>query len=276
MVRFISFSDECENQKNPKIFACGGWWAPANVWDPKFTERWETEVLNGPPQLEYFHSSSINDIDWRRKNGVADADAERRIDAAASIIESFGWLKPVCIYVKSDIYARTAKLIEDDLRRSGARFLGVPEKKVPLDPKWRSLLRNPDFYCFLVYCVEVLDQVAAFPKIGSTHSVEFVLEQKNEVSKWIDLAYEAAGRESTEALKAGITVVSKDSRRRPLEAADMLCWYIQKHHGKTLGTGRGLERFNKLRRREGVYKELTEEHLLTAAARFSRRPSDLA
>lgn len=121
--------------------------------------------------------------------------------------------------------------------------------------------------CFQGYVFHVLEQVRRLPSVGGESTVAFVAENKGGVSEWLEPAYSSAGSENTMELKAGLDIVGKDARRRPLEAADLLCWYLQRFHGKILD-GIGRQRFDKIRRRRGVYKELTERHLMEIVKRF--------
>lgn len=71
------------------------------------------------------------------EHGIDDEDAEARIDAAVSIISDIGWLRPVCIHVKSKTFGKYAALTETNLREECSSVLGVSPKEVWLDKQGR-------------------------------------------------------------------------------------------------------------------------------------------
>ncbi len=257
MAHFLTYSDESENQKGKKIFTCAGWSAGATVWDRRFTERWQKEVLNGPPELEYLHTTNINDLKWRRDHGISNKDAEARIEAAIGIIEDARWLYPVAVSVETAIYLQKMK----EVKKTALRSLRIPVKG-PME----MFIRNPDFFCFVIYCTEALYYVERRVGGPKFNTVEFIAEEKGDLTKWFRPAYEAAGTPVHQPMKAGHAMVSKESKTRPLEAADMLCWYFQRHHGDALGTGIGLQRYRRLTSRPGKYV-LVDEELINAFLR---------
>jgi hypothetical protein len=221
MVHFLAYSDESENPGGTRVFSYAGWCAPIRAWDHRFTERWQKEVLDGPPEIPSFHTANMNDPTWRAANGIVPSDAEARIDKAISIIEETGWMHPFAVTVESDLYFKQFGEMKRDLINHLAKIDGVPSEKVRLGQPLKSFFLYPDFVCFSIYCIEVLKYAQAFPGITT---VEFVVERKQGVSNWLDQAYEAVGRHHQ--VSGSLTPVSKDSKKRPLEAADLLCWYL--------------------------------------------------
>lgn len=219
MAVFVCGADESADQNPRKFFFYGGYAGPIDMWDGDFARAWNERVLNGPPQIPYFHMTSMLSPAWLKKYGLTEIDASRRIDEATRVIQSTGSLIPVNIFLNEEDYN---SIVRRPYRRVG-RF------------KPRSL--EPDYLCFLFYALTQLDWIHnANPDV---EKVEFYVEQNGKITDHMRDFYEdmpealvTIRRAHLVPLLGGLLPVPKD--RIPAQAADILGWHARNSHRETL------------------------------------------
>lgn len=255
MAIFKAFSDE-SGVGNPRgTFLMGGFVALEKDW-PDFEAAWQERVLDGPPKLPYLHMTEIRSFRWRHKHGISYNAAEERVSEAVRVIYSSGSLSAVGSHVRRDDLEET---IKDSLRAAGVRF--------------PALLNEPDYLCFLAYALFVLDQVCM--RYPDVEKVDFIVSRKNKVTNRLTDFHKALKMQIGPPLDAlvGDLVPGDMDRQLPLQAADLLCWHMQRYFAKTM------DRIDEgrlwcLGESSGILHEVTRKDLAQIARTFVIGDSD--
>jgi len=220
MAVFVASGDESSGKDHRSRFFYGGYVAPQRVWDEWVAPAWEERVLNGPPTIPYLHMTDIRSAKWRSKYALTESDADTRVAEAVRIIGSTGSLCAITSEVDAAHY-------RDSLQW---------EMKLP---KKRAVTTEPDHYCFWGFAMTTLGFIAA--RQPDAEKVDFIVERKDGVTKLIEMFHSAMkaglrakGWHHLERLVGEIIPSRKD--RVPLQAADVLCWHVQRHEAGLLGS----------------------------------------
>jgi hypothetical protein len=210
MAVFVAASDETSTAGRDGMFIYGGWAARRDDWSDWFEKSWTERVLNLRSPLTQFHTKDLKSRHWRFKNQVTLRNAEDRMDEAARIIQSAGYLIPFTSSINK-------KAIQEHLLK--------PLKVARIDlPKGTAV---PDYFGFLAFAAEV---ITLLPRLyDNVEQVDFLIERNGKVTDYmrrvhgqlIKLLEPQDSRRVGEFIPAG-----KDTPA--LQAADFLLWHLQR------------------------------------------------
>ena len=183
---------------------------------PWRVRAWQERVLDGPPKLPYLHMTEIRSRRWRDEHGISFDDAEERVSEAIRLLRSIGSVSAVGSVVER---AHIADIIHP-------RFKA--KKRVPAG------LDEPDYFCFIAYATFMVAQV--WKKYPDAERVDFVVSRNGKITNRI--------REFHEPMKVfldppllqlvGNLTPASMEESLPLQAADVLCWHLQRYYSKTM------------------------------------------
>ena len=193
-------------------FFVGGYVARESDW-PYFASSWAERILNSKPKIPYLHMTALRRSKFRKKHGLCNLDAQNKVREAICIINSMGGV------------GATAGTIDQphlDAVGKKLRSVGVP----------RGLgFKDPDYLCFIAYVWQTLVHLKrTAPEV---ERVDFVVSKKAKVSEHYR-EFTDSIRRSLETLApiaaplVGDLIPASMQERLPLQAADLLCWHLQR------------------------------------------------
>ena len=239
--------DETQNWQGD--FTVGGFVGPEHDWKRHFEPAWDERVLDGKVRIPYFHMTDIRSFGWRTANGITGVDAESRTDEAINVIRSMGSIYPLSSGMKISEFK---SIFADPLIKLGGG-------------RW-EIVKDPDYLCFIAFATLAVRY--AHEMLPDCTRVDFLVEHSQKstenvkgfhhhlVSTFKPIPY--ASR-----LLGGISSGNKTSI--PLQAADVLCWYVQRKEANNL-KGIDERRFWKLVKHHGYSHATTKPFLIQLSA----------
>jgi hypothetical protein len=214
---FVSFSDESGVADPTGEFLVSGYVADEKNW-PYVAAAWQERVLDGPPKIPYFHMKEIRRPEWRAEHGITYNQAEDRISEAVRVLYSTGSMSAVASVIKR----------QDIQELFHARY--KRKKNVPTG------LDEPDYFCFVAYASFMLAEV--YRRYPEAERVNFIVSKKHIVTQRLQEFYEVMKKyfqqNHPELFPLFGDLLPGDMEiQLPLQAADVLCWHIQKSYAKT-------------------------------------------
>lgn len=213
---YVSWSDESSSNSGSGQFLVSGLVADEKCW-PNFSRRWVEEVLQNPP-IEYLHMVEIRSKAWRAERNVTQEQAKEKVRTAIRIICEEA---PVKIYMGSlpeGVFAASTKR----LVKAGGEL-----------PRHQG---NPDYPAFTAYALAVLEQTSS--NIPGLERVRFNISNKKHVSHHIRNGvrdaliqhYRDQGSPIASMIGDILPLCMEDNM--PLQAADVVCWHLQRAYAK--------------------------------------------
>ena len=211
MCVYVSYTDETE-VKNGR-FLIAGYVANETDW-PKFSEQWDKEIIKSEPPIPYLHMVDIRSKEWRDKHGITREQAEEKVNRAVDLIyRSSGLITAYVSNISTTKHTEMSKSIEGQ----GAEF--------------KRHHNYPDYFAFIAYLWGTLNDVASHePRL---RKIVYFVSRKRYVSHYLESVREAfarALRELNSHLEEFLgDVLPLDMQdHMPLQAADVLCWHLQR------------------------------------------------
>ncbi|HEX4133330.1 MAG TPA: hypothetical protein VHY84_01815 [Bryobacteraceae bacterium] len=217
---FVAYSDEASAGGNATDeFLVAGYVAREDEW-PCFAKAWQERALDESsdgPKIQCFHMTQMRSRAWRELHGLSDTSARRRTEEALRTIHGSGFVLPVASAINQ---TELREIIQDKFKNAG--------KKVPAG------LDEPDYFCHLAFCYIALQDIAE--RFPDAEKVNFYFAKKrNKISanlitiaehtrKWLERE-----RPSLAPLM-GSAIPAEPELFLPLQAADVICWYLQRYH----------------------------------------------
>jgi len=212
---FVSYSDEAGIADPSGEFLVAGYVAPEGEW-PFVASAWQERVLDGPPKIPYLHMTEIRSEHWRKRYGLSLDDSEQRIGEAVNIMHSTGYITAVMSLIKrSDLLGA----VQDRFRRG---------KRVPLG------LNEPDYFCYPAYFEVMAQQVHI--RYPEAEKINFVVSKKEKVTHHLE-EFHGIVKQRIAPEMAGLIgdfMPASMELQLPLQCADLLCWYFQRHYAKNM------------------------------------------
>jgi hypothetical protein len=220
MAVFVAFSDESDGAIQTGPFVYGGFIAPHLVWEEIFAQRWESDVLNSDPPIASFHMTEIRNETWQAKNGLTNADAQRKIDAAVRVIASLPQLRVVYAFFDGGHFRG---LFDDGRMASRGKQFGTHRLE-------------PDYIGFMGFARGVLEYV--HDNHADAERVDFVVERKTTIThylpQYLDELVAWAKKDGRHRLLDLIgEVIPGGKDRCPLQASDLAMWHIRNYEAST-------------------------------------------
>ncbi len=219
MAVFVAASDESDGplQKGPFIY--GGFIAPHYVWEDVFAPQWEERVLNSEPPIGPFHMTEIRNPKWQAKNGLTDADAQRKINEAVQIVASI-----------PDLRVAYAQIDGGHFRQL---FSGSRRPSLGNQPGYHRL--EPDYVGFMGFARAALEYV--HDNHPNAERVDFVVERKTTVTHYLPDYLDELVRWATNQKRYALLdligdVIPGTKERVPLQASDLAMWHIRRYEAE--------------------------------------------
>jgi Protein of unknown function (DUF3800) len=261
MAVYVSYSDESENNQKDGRFLVGGYVARESDW-PDFARAWQERVLDGPSKIPYYHTTEMKSRKFREEHGLTYNDSERRIDEAVRVIFSMGPMSAFAGELNKDEFSRV--------------FRDIPKNELKRLPK---VYKDPDYFCFMAYIMMLVSFVKH--RYNDVELINFVVEPKQaipsaELQSVIDAVRLRFAHDDPEyAPLVGNIVQASLKDQIPLQAADALCWHMQRYHYHRLNPEKkNMDRSDEsrmwylLKERHG-WSQMMEEELLRDMKSFA-------
>ena len=211
---YVSYTDESESrgQKTGK-FLIAGYVADELKW-PEFSKRWQEEVLASIPAIPYLHMVNMRSESWREECGITRAEASDKIYKAAQIIAETNFITGYYAPISEQAYLKALQVF------------------VQVGPKSERYFSRIDYLCFIAYSLGLIKALAR--EHQDLRKVVFNISKKKPVSHHLQHVLHDAMIEKLLTLNPSVAalfgeVVPLDMRNHmPLQAADMLCWHLQR------------------------------------------------
>jgi len=215
---YVAFSDESGVPDPRGEFLVAGYVASESEW-PWFARAWQERVLDGCPQIPYLHMTEIRSRGWRATHSISFYEAERRVDEAVCVLQSVG---PMSAFVSWLKRADLADIVDTNY---------TSRKKIPVG------IDEPDYACYIGFIFLVLMRVHA--RYPDATKVNFVVSRKQRITENLNKVIDATSRFLNEhklphlSALLGDLIPASMELQLPLQAADVLCWHLQRYHSKS-------------------------------------------
>jgi hypothetical protein len=161
----------------------------------------------------------IRDEEWRDKHGISFNDSENRISEAVRVLYSMGAMSAVGSVIKRE---DLQEVIHSKFKR---------KKNIPIG------LDEPDYFCFLGYATCMLAEV--HKRHPDVQKVNFIVSKKNTVTEhyrdFVETIKQYFDQRQPElSALVGDLIPASMENVLPLQAAEVLCWHLQRYYAKNL------------------------------------------
>jgi len=210
---YVSYSDETGSADGKGHFLVAGYGASEKEW-PEFAQQWSEQIIQSTPRIPYLHMVEIRSRAWREKIGITKDEADEKVRRAVKLILSTAFLEPYIGTLNEVDYAALKKF-----------FL----KKGYSIPRHQGVADIP---CFFTYAFSLIHNVAV--NKPNVRRINFVISNKQNVEKYIQrdvreamIAYFENTSPHLATLFGDVIPLSMVDHM-PLQAADVLCWHLQR------------------------------------------------
>jgi hypothetical protein len=211
---YVSYTDESESrdQKTGK-FLIAGYVADELRW-PEFSKRWHEEILSPLPAIPYLHVVDMRSESWRKEHGITRAQAGEKINKAAQIIAETDFITGYYAPISEHAYLKALQVF------------------VQVGPKSERNYSRIDYLCFIAYSLRLIKELAS--EHQNLRKVIFNISKKTGISHHLqtdlyDVMIEKLSEWNPLVASLFGEVVPLDMRNHmPLQAADLLCWHLQR------------------------------------------------
>lgn len=253
MTVYVAYSDESATPDNDGPFIVGGYVTPALAW-PDFSKKWAENVLLPAPEIPYMHVVELRSKVFRAKHGLTWEDNLAKVAAASKTI-----------YDHKDVWACFGAISRQKLQE-------IYRKIEKSGRRYQEFLKEPDYMCFLSYAFYLIAHVSDLrPEVTR---IDFVVSKKQRVSHY----YSKFQEEMRDFLNdynpalgklVGDLIPANMEDRVPLQAADVLCWHLQKHYSNAVEP-EDVSNLNLLMESSGTGHTWTEKELEEFASNITR------
>ena len=196
------YIDDSGYRDHSPVMVLGGWITPVVNW-LEFVPEWQA-MLDMPLRLDYFKMNETANLDGQF-DGWSDQRRDERVALAFKIIEQHAKFKVSCIIHLEPFY----RIFNSDLVEKSAR--------------------NP---YYLAFC-SIINDVAYHQRThGIEEKIDFVFDdqvmEKGKIFDAWDKVKEKNSRSDTKDLIGSVPAFLDDKRFLPLQAADLIAWWIRK------------------------------------------------
>jgi hypothetical protein len=218
--RYIAFSDESGSGDGRGQFLVAGYVAKEADW-PEFSRQWQEQILDPPPTIPYVHVVELRSAWWREKHGISKTQAIQKLEDAVKLVTGCPAISP---------YLGT--LPEVAYRKARTWF----EKKGFKVKKRHGLADSP---CFAAFAMAIVHDIAVHrPDVSK---IVFNISRKQYVENLLrfdvrDALIQYFEEFNSELAKlVGDVVPLSMEEHKPLQAADLLCWHLQRLLSNAVG-----------------------------------------
>lgn len=246
---YVSFSDESGSGDGKGIFLVAGYLAKHTDW-PHFSRCWNEQIIQSPPPIPYLHMTDIRSDAWRSKHGISREQGTDKIRLAVNLIDRCEFLEPFIGSVDERHYSEIKNLFTAEgikLQKHGGLA---------------------DYPAFAAYAHSILNDIAS--RDPEVTKVNFNISRKKHIDRYIrnDLRDELIATLSTTNAKlsglVGDIVPLSMEEHLPLQAADLLCWHLQRTYAATFDD-EDLENLKIFQKRQICGFEMNSVHLTAMA-----------
>lgn len=214
---YVAYSDESGTPNKEGAFLVGGYIGDEKDW-PRFSKFWDEEILQSPPAIPYLHMVELRGKKFQKKYGLSEDDVRDKVRNAIEAIRAAGFISGyIGALTRADL-----KSLYDFLSSRGV--------------KWPKNIQDPDYLCFVAYCEIMIRETAKeHPEVKR---INFMVSRKRYVSHHCE-RFKDAMRDRLNEIKSPLAELVGDliplsmEDHKPLQAADVLCWHIQRSYAQT-------------------------------------------
>jgi hypothetical protein len=215
---YVSYTDETQASDVQEAFLIAGFAANESEW-PKFSQEWNAILLRSPA-IPYIHVTQLYSKAWQEEHRITAYQCDMKLQAAIDLLASYaGAIKQHL----SQVSGKTYRIC--NARLSDAGF---------------QIQRNHgfiDYLAFVGYSLGVLNHINA--ERPDVEKVTFAISKKKIVSHHIvnnlrdEMIENIASVKPDLAKKYGDILPLSMEDHMPLQAADVLCWHLQRSLAET-------------------------------------------
>jgi Protein of unknown function (DUF3800) len=217
---YVAFSDESGSGDGEGQFFVAGYVAKETDW-PEFSKQWQEKILDPSPTIPYVHMVEIRSEKWRERYGISKAQANERVNSAVRLITGYPTITPYLGTLPEGVYRRTRNWFKekgfDVKKRHGAA----------------------DSPCFAAFALAIIHDTAVnkpdVRKINFNISRKAYVENllRNDVRDALVEYFETYTPELAKLIGDVVPLSMED--HKPLQAADVLCWHLQRISANRVG-----------------------------------------
>jgi hypothetical protein len=254
---YVSYTDESESrdQKRGK-FLIGGYVADELKW-PEFSKRWSEEIITSSPTIPYLHMVDIRSEAWRAKHGITRLQADEKVKRAIQIISQTDFICGYFAPISEPAYLKALQV-----------FLDV-------GPKGEKNHSKIDYLCFVAYSLHLIKNLSA--EHPDLRKVVFNISRKKIISHHLQtdlydamVAYLRTFNPAVAKLFGDVVPLIMENHM-PLQAADVLCWHVQRLYAKRESEEPEVKRNTVLLMQKNLYKLQIADSALETLADDIRR-----
>ena len=211
---YVAYSDESGTPDKDGIFLVGGYVADQQDW-PAFAEAWQKKVLQSPPIIPYLHIAELRGKEFQQKHGLTEADALHKVRRAVNVIRESNFITGYF----------------GEIERKDFSFLR--QYCADREVVWPDNLNDPDYLPFIAYAELTMRRVVS--QHTGVRKIDFVVSRKRRVSHHCVRFTDEIRATLNPALPGivGDLLPASMEEHEALQAADLLCWHIQRVSAKS-------------------------------------------
>ena len=213
MAVYVSYTDETASADRSGHFLIAGYVASETDW-PYFSRRWSDEILAADPPIPYLHMVEIRSEAWRQEHGITRVQADEKVRKAVQLIATTSYIKPYVAQVLESAYLAAQHRIDD---------AGIETQ------------RHHDAVDYLVFIAYALMVLTSDDHSGACR-INFAISKKRHISHHIQHGLRDELIKGMEEANPALARLFGDvlpltmEDHMPLQAADVLCWHLQRSH----------------------------------------------
>lgn len=212
---YVSYTDEGESKDQKSgLFLIAGYVADELKW-PDFAKRWSEEVILSQPAIPYLHMTEIRSESWRAKHGLTRAQGEKKVRKAVEVIAQTDFITAHFSHISEAAYLKALAVFHREDQKMAAKS-------------------RIDYLCFGIYALFLVKKLALeHPEL---RKIVFNISRRNTVSHHLQYSLHDAIQEMLEKTNPQTAPLFGDilplnmSEHMPLQAADVLCWHLQRSY----------------------------------------------
>jgi hypothetical protein len=210
---YVAYSDESGSGDGRGHFLVAGYGADEREW-PEFSQLWLEQIIQSVPRIPYLHMVEIRSEAWRKRNGITKDEAHEKVKRAIKLILNTKFIEPY-IGTMNQVHYSGLKGFFSSRGYSIGRHQGAA-----------------DIPCFFTYAFSLIHNVAV--RKPDIHKITFNISNKKTIENYIRRDVREAMVAYFETTNPYLATLLGDvlplpmEMNMPLQAADVLCWHLQR------------------------------------------------
>jgi hypothetical protein len=211
--KYISYTDESASPDQTGIFLISGYVGDEVNW-PEFSNRWRQEILAPKPTIPYLHMVEIRSTAWRQTHKITRDEASEKVHKAVRLISEMDFMSAYFAQISEKAYSNAVKVVEN-------AGINVDSSEI-------------DYICFIAFSLRLMQEISRSQP--AVEQIDFNISKKQRISHHLQhglheaMALELQVMNSKLAMMFGKVVPLDMREHTPLQAADVLCWHLQRSY----------------------------------------------